>query len=494
MRNDFYLTFYTKKEQVPMSVRRYLLIAVIAVFPLSAGIENLSLSQAVEMVKHDNSEIKISRFEEQMKSYEVQAVEGMNYGTLDLTVNALRSNDALNVFGFKLQSREANFGDFGFSDFLGGIGGVMQASGGDFNAFSQIMSNPLAQEQMLSVEPTDLNYPDDRNYFQAKFTYKIPLYTGGKLTEYGNITKALHTMSKMDTSKIVNAKIFQVKKAFYDISLVNHYIGSLSKIIDNIDRLESIVNSMQNEGYAKDVDLLEVQARRAEADSLYNQASLNRDLAYQFLSFLLNKEVSSVRAVEEMAPMPHATVDDIYRDNIDIKKAELGLKISQMAVNAEAANFVPTVGGFGEYGSADDEFLNEFTQKDSYTVGVQVNLNIFKGGIDKANLEKARVKNLQVQEQVVWAKKGIALKVKQLKTEIMSLDSDIRSSQKQLKFATRVFESYQGRYKEGVVSISDVLIKQSKQLEVLLQLQTVTNKRNTKVFELNSILNPGDYI
>jgi len=192
--------------------------------------------------------------------------------------------------------------------------------------------------------------------------------------------------------------------------------------------------------------------------------------------------------------MPVVRLFDIYSDNIDIRKAKLGLEISQMAVKAEQASYLPTVGAFGEYGSADDVFLNDFAEKDAYTVGVQVNLNLFNGGIDKANIEKAKVKNLQVKEQVELAKKGIALKVTQLKTEAFSLDSDIASYNTQLRFARKVYDSYQARYKEGIVSISDVLIKKSKELEVLLQLQTVKNKRNAKVFELNSIINPGDYL
>jgi len=476
-----------------MWIKKYTVIAVMAM-PLWGGIQNLSLVQALEMVRHDNLEVKISRFEEQMKAYEEEAAKGMNYGKLDLTINAMRSNDALNVFGFKLQSREANFGDFGFSDFLGGIGGAMQASGGDFAAFSQMMSDPAAQAQMLSVEPADLNYPDARNFFQTKLTYKIPLYTGGKLTEYGNISNALYRMSKMDTGKVINAKIYQVKKTFYDISLVNNYISNLRKIIKNINTLRDVVVSMKKEGYAQDVDVLEVDARKAEAGSLYNQAILNRELAYQFLSFLLNREVSSIKFVKEKAKMPTTRLADIYRDNIDIRKAELGLQISQMSVKAQEASYLPTIGAFGEYGSADNRFLNDFTQKDSYTVGIQVNLNIFNGGVDRANIEKAKVKSMQVQEQVELAKRGIALKVTQLKTEILSLDSDIRSYETQLKFAKRVYTVYHGRYKEGIVSISDVLMKQSKELEVLLKLQGVKNKRNAKVFELNSILNPGEYL
>ena len=52
---------------------------------------------------------------------------------------------------------------------------------------------------------------------------------------------------------------------------------------------------MKTEGYAQEIDTLEVQARKAEAQSMYNQAKLNRDLAYEFLSFLLDEEVISIQ-------------------------------------------------------------------------------------------------------------------------------------------------------------------------------------------------------
>lgn len=436
-------------------------------WPLFAGLNNLDINQAISMLKNNNLELKISHFNEQMKAYEVVVAKGNHYGKLDVTVTGMRSNDALNVFGFKLQSREATFGDFGFAEFDA--------------------TNP----NILSVQPSDLNYPKDRNHYQTKISYILPLYTGGKLSEYGRITDALHRMSQWDTQKLINEKIFQTKKAFYDISLVDNYIVNLSKIIKNIDHLESIVESMGEEGYAQDIDLLEVQARKAEAESMYNQAKLNRDLAYQFLSFLLNKEVSSIKKVNDMAPMPSIDTVEVESNNIDIQKALLGLQITEMALKVEEANYLPTVGAFGEYGSADNTFWNEFEEKDAYTVGVQLKWNIFNGGIDSANLEKAKVNHLKVENEVALAKSGIALKVKKLETEILSKNADVKSYKKQLRFAKKVYENYRSRYKEGIVSISDVLIKQSRELEVLLKLLTAKNERNTKIFELNSILNAG---
>lgn len=446
-------------------MKKYLIFLL--AWPLFAGLNNLDIQQAISMLKSNNLELKISHFTEQMKAYEAAAAKGHNYGKLDLSVTGMRSNDAGNVFGFKLQSREATFGDFGFAEFD--------------------PSNP----NILNVQPSALNYPESRSHYQTKLSYMLPLYTGGKLTEYGRITEAMHRMSQWDTQKLLNEKIFQTKKAFYDISLVENYIFNLSKIIKNINHLEEIVKSMGEEGYAQEIDLLEVQARRSEAESMHNQAKLNRDLAYQFLSFLLNEKVDTIKKVNDMAPMPNIDVTEIESNNIDIQKALLGLKISQMAMDVEKSNYLPTIGAFGEYGSADNELWNEFRDKDAYTVGVQLTWNIFNGGIDDANLEKAKVNHLKVQDQVSLAKSGIALKVKKLETEILSKNADVKSFQKQLRFAKKVYENYRSRYKEGIVSISDVLIKQSRELEVLLKLLTVKNERNTKIFELNSILNRG---
>ena len=122
----------------------------------------------------------------------------------------------------------------------------------------------------------------------------------------------------------------------------------------NITKLEAIIATMETEGYAKDTDLLEVQARKAEAKSMYNQAKLNKELAYQFLSFLLNQKVDTIRKVSTMAKMPRVDLQALLDNNIDIQKARLGLEISKMAVEAEEGNFRPEVGAFGEYGSADN--------------------------------------------------------------------------------------------------------------------------------------------
>jgi len=442
---------------------------------------DLSLENALNIMKNNNLELKISKFNEEMKEHEAKIAQGHNYGKLDLKVQALRSNDAGNVFGFKVKSREANFGDFGFSDFLTPLGGAI-------NGASQ-GNPPPNMSGLLNVQPNDLNYPDARNHFQTTLTYMVPLYTGGKLDQYGKITKALHTMSQIDTDKLLHEKVFQTTKTFYDISLINHYINNLTSIVGNINQLQEIVSSMKEEGFAKEIDELEVRARKSEAESMLTQATYNKELTYQYLSFLLNHKVTSINTVDNLAPTPNVIKEEVQSNNLDIQKAKLGLEITDMAIKLQESNFLPTLGAFGEYGSSDNKIFNDFIDKDFYTVGLQLEWNLFNGNIDKYNLEKAKVENMKVREQVELAKSGTCLKVRKLMTEIKSKDADIKSLETQFDFATKVYESYQEQYKEGISSISDVLIKQSKELEVLLKLLTAKNDHNAKVFELTSIIN-----
>ncbi len=449
-----------------MKMRIYLILMCVA-FPLFGNVTNLELKEALAMLEEKNLEIKIAKFDEQMKLLESKLPMATRLGKLDATLSAVRSNDAGNVFGFKVQSREATFNDFGAEEFI--------LSGFD-----------------TSIAPHNLNYPDARNHYSTKFTYSIPLFTGGKITHYSRIAHDMYEMSKIDKDKVIARKVYETKKTFYDITLVENYIKNLSKITKNISRLESIVKEMVKEGYAIGTDLLEVQAHKAEADSLLIQAKLNRELAYQYLSFLLNEEVESIKNIDEMAPLNMPSKEEIENDSFDTQKALLGLQITENAVWVQRAAFLPMIGGFAEYGSADNVIFNDFSEKDFYTVGVQATWNIFNGFSDKINLEKAKLEHLKTMTQVELAKSGTELKAKQLQTEALSAFEMVRSDEKRLTYASKVYENYLAKYKEGMISIGDVLVKQSKELEVLLKLLTTKNTYNAKVFELDSLTKKGE--
>ena len=476
-------------------MRRFLVSMVVAVSAF-AGVEHLTLDQALKLLHKNNSQIKIAKMDERIAHFQTKLARSYNFGSLDLVFNALRSNDAGNVFGFKLQAREATFRDFGFSDFLGGIvnaldmtdGKIDNAANGNLAALYNIMSNPAMQDRLLSTAPHDLNFPKARNHFQTKVQYKLPLFTGLKLTMYSKISKQMERLKGLEAQKVMNEMEYQTKKTFYDITLVENYIQKLKILRNHMDKLEEIIKNFKKEGYAKDTDVLEVEAKKAEVLAMLNQAKLNRNLAYQYLGFLINEDVDSISHVKELAPMPKMPTQKMVAEAIDYKRAQLGKKITQMNVKLQRSGFFPMVGAFAEYGSADNKPFNDFWKKDAYTVGAQLKWNLFSGGADYAKVQEAKIKDMQMSEKLLLAKRGLALKINQLKTAIKSKEYDIKARTKQFELARKIYDMYQAKYKEGLVKISDVLIKHAEEIQALLQLLKAKTERNEKVFELESLL------
>jgi len=431
----------------------------------------LTLDEALDILKSDNLEIKAATLDVKSAKEKAKTVSGMNWGKLDLIQDYANSNDAGNVFGFKLTSREANFGDFGAKEF---------------------MDNFMMGKPDYTTPPHDLNYPESRNFFQTKLKYEVPLFTGFQITSYSNIMDAMAKMKTLDKQQIINEKIYQTRKSFYDMALLNESIKNLNTILKNIETLENTTQSMIDVGYAKKVDLLEVQAKKGNVERLISQMKSNKKLLYQYISFLLNHRIKNIKTPSQDVPMPTFSDEEILKSNIDLQKASTGLEIRKNMLSASQASYYPMVGAFAEIATADDSFLGDMSDHKAYTVGARLQWNLFNGGIDKAKIEKSKIEQLKTQTQIQLAKKGIALKIAKIRTQIKTLDTDIESLNKELALANAIYDNYEGRYREKLSSMSDVIIKQSEQIQKILQLQMAHNKRNERIFALEKLANGED--
>ena len=427
--------------------------------------EPLSLSQALERVRQNNLELSIASLDEEISRLEHTIAEGQSWGTLDLTQTALRSNDALSVFGFKLQSREATFGDFGFG----------------------ALPYPL-DSSVVSIQPNDLNYPKTQNHFQTALEYTIPLYTGGKIEAHQKIAHALKVLKTLNKEELVLQKQFEVKKTFHTLSLLHYHRAQLLIIASNVSKMEQMTQGMLEEGYAKNVDLLEVQARKSDVERLIHQSDANQKLLFHFLSFLLQAPIESIVWVDEDVAFAGQSEEKLLESNVAIQKALKGVDISKIQIDLAQSAFLPQVGAFASYGSSDDTFLNDFTDKQSYTLGLQMRWNILRGGVDKNTLEKSRVEHLKAQLQLRLAQEGTLLQWRKLKTQIDNDSFEIESLKKELALAEAIYENYAGRYREKLVSIHEVLLKQSDEIGKRLKLRELQNRRNEKIFELETLI------
>lgn len=430
--------------------------------------DSLNLEEALEILKSQNLEIKSAQTEFLAALEDAKIASAHHYGKLDIIQDVAKSDDAGNVFGFKLSSREANFGDFGAKEF---------------------MDNFMAGNPDYKTPPKNLNYPDSREYFQSKLKYEIPIFTGFKISSYEDVMNSVAKIKNLEKSKVVNEKVYETKKSFYDMALLEDSIKNLNAILANIATLEKMTKEMIEVGYAKKIDLLEVEAKKGNVERLIAQMESNKDLLYHYISFLLNQKVTSVKTPSLEIPELSISNSQIIKNNLDIQMANNGLLAKKSMIDAAQSSYYPMIGAFAEISTADDKFLGEAGDHKSYTIGARLSWNVFNGGIDGANIEKSRLEYIKMKTQVDLANSGIELQIQKIKTEIDSLNDDITSLKKELALAEEIYKNYEARYKEKLSSMSDVVIKQSEQIQKILQLQQTLNKRNEKIFALEKIAN-----
>ena len=445
---------------------KYLFIMLLVLTTIQAS-PYLGLEEAIKILKSDNLEIKSATYDIETAEESANAVSGNHWGKLDFIQDFSNSNDAGNVFGFKLASREAAFNDFGFSEF------------------------DMSNQNLLNTQPRDLNYPDARNFFQSKLKYELPIFTGFKISSYSDVMKSMTKIKRLNKAQVVNEKIYQLRKSFYDMSLLRTSEENLKTILQNINTLETMTKNMIEVGYAKSVDLLEVKSKKVNIERLISQMQSNQKLLYHYISFLLNKKITDIKLPSVDIVMPKYTNDEIISSNLDIQKASSGLEVTKSMIDVSQSAYYPTVGAFAEVGTADDTFLGDASDHASYTIGARLTWNIFNAGIDKANIEKSRLNFLKMQTKVKLATSGIELQVEKIQTEIETLNKEINSLEQELKLADKIYKNYEGRYREKLTSMSDVIIKQSEQIQKILQLQQARNKRNERIFALEKLAN-GD--
>ena len=281
-------------------------------------------------------------------------------------------------------------------------------------------------------------------------------------------------------------KIYELRKSFYDSSLLETFIMNLEKVVKNIGKIETMTQTMIKEGYAKNIDLLEVKSKKTSVERLLLQSKSNYTLNLQFISFLVNQEVRSLD-VSSLAVLDHKHLNIDVGQLIMVKKAHEGVEISKQMIHLQVADFLPTVGAFVEYGSSDETLFGNFESHDSYTVGLQVKMNLFNGLQTMANLEKAKLGVMKAQMQLQIAQKGLGLKVQQLVSEVSSLSEELKSLNTQLRLEEAIVANVHNRYAEKLLSISQVMIAESEHLKKVLEFQKISNQRNEKILYLTML-------
>ena len=412
---------------------------------------------------NNNLELKAKKLNIKKAKADLEKAKGYDWGTLTLGEEISRTNNALYVFGMKLESREATFRDFGFSDFLGGVSYALQMANGDFGKFSNMMQDPNMQNMLLSTAPDDLNNPAPRTNFKTKLVYEVPLFTGFKLKYAKEMADLQVRANKYKYADDRNKLAIEVLKAYNGAVAAKYFIMALKKAKETTTSFVKMIKDFYDQGMATNIDLLQAKKRDNEVNAMLIEAENRYQLALSYLRFLTDDETIDDVKDFKVIYTPNVTLDKLIKDALknrdDLKWMRANVETMQKKVKMDKSEYYPMIGAHLEYGFNDNRFTLS-TKKDYYLAAVGMNWKLF----DKtrgANVEKSKIEALQVDYYYKYMKKGIALDVKQKYLNFKSKHAIVKEKITNKNLAEEILKKYTYMYKQGMINITILLMKEA---------------------------------
>jgi len=397
--------------------------------------QSVNFDDVLKQTLNNSKDLQQQKLNIDSAKLDTKMIDSINYGKLAITEEFSRTNHSGYVFNSKLSSREASFRDFGFNE--------MPAP--DF------------------TEPKNLNYPDDRNNFNTKITYDIPLFTGFKLSNQKDILRLQEKANELKYNLDKKSLELEVLKAYNSAVVAKDFVKALEKAKEAVLKIVESANAFHKEGFVTKIDVNEAKVYALNINSSLIEAKNNFQLALAYLIFLSsNDEISDVQELENIY-FDFPNKDELYKialENRDeVKIQDIQVTATKKNIEIAKSAYLPTIYSHLEYGFNDDRLTLD-KDKDYYMALVGVSLTLFD---DTRNIEKQKSKIEYAKATLNQEKLKDAIKL-ELKKAILDLEAKEAILEEKIEaknLANSVLEQAKLQYKNRLISMTTLLSQEA---------------------------------
>ncbi len=419
---------------------RQIAAGILLSVPIWAQAGILTFEQSVQQALQNNPEITAADGNIAQAEAALKAAKGARLPQINTEFNVINSDDALNVFGMKLQERQATFNDFGANEF-----------------------NP-ANPNVLSVAPKNLNYPGEWTHYNAKVQLLIPIWNGGKIAGYQDQAKAMAQAARYGKNAVKQFLTYNVFRAYDAVHTARAYIEVAQKALVAAESYVKTTKNMVEQGIVVKSELLRALVNRSEAQLALDRAKNQEQLALDALRTLLAMEMGEAIEVGKRVDISLpgedvvALVSMALAQNPKLAALRQQYESNLAEVKVAQAERYPHINALAEKNFNSDHFG---FQADSYTLALQAKWKLADFGITQATVARMRAKantqaaklqseENQVRLQVIQAWRNYQVANKKITTTRLNEEQAAEANRLVLK-----------RYKAGVATITELLASQA---------------------------------
>lgn len=301
------------------------------------------------------------------------------------------------------------------------------------------------------------------NSHSNAITASIPIYTGGQLSGTIDQAKANYKSYALGETKAY----IEMKKTATDGYFSLLQAGNMENLYqDSVNQLEEHLKNVQAQydvGVVAKVDVLRSEVSLANAQQQLIQATNNYDVAEASLNKIIGTSLdTTLKLKDSLQYTPYENdmqycLDYASMNRAELEQSRLAIDAAKGAVKVAKSGFLPKVnasaseawGGRGSNWPGDD--------KENWTVGISVSMNIFDSGVTLSKVHAAEEKLLQAEETYRDTVNSVELEVRSNYLGLREAEKRISTTQVAVAKAEEDFHIAQVRYMAGVGTNLDVI-------------------------------------
>ena len=436
---------------------------------------SLSLDSCLALAVRNNKDLTIAQMKEDVATLNRKEAFTHYLPRVDATGAYVRTEKQLSLLSDEQKDALSNMGTT-MGEKAGPIIQNMAAQNPQFASLFQqlggLASQLVPEINQLGQGLVDALHTDTRNTTAAAIMLTQPLYMGGKIVAYNNITRYAEQIAKAQSDQKMQDLVVQVETAYWQIvSLESKRELALGykKLIDTLDyNVEQLIEG----GLATKADGLSVKVKKNEADvtliQIDNGLALSRMLLCQLCGIDVNTEVHPTDDVMTMplgsAALPAADcVGTAMESRPELRALSLLTKVNNEKVKVVRSDFLPKVALNAGYLWSNPSVYNSFERKfkGMWSVGVMVNVPLINWGEGcykvRAAKTEARISELTLED----VRETIELQTTQCSQKLLEATNREETAQRSMAEAEENLRFANLGLSEGVIPVSNVLAAQT---------------------------------
>lgn len=340
----------------------------------------------------------------------------------------------------------------------------------------------------LNIEtPFGFDLPGrERVETQAGIKLVQPLYRPSEMFDLPNAANHRIDSKKSALARSKETARAKVATAYLDALRLRVRLDSNKEFIANLESNLGEVKRLFKLGRVSDLDLLKIEQGVALAKQANFKLSQLLGPAEQFVGFNLGKNTqveTSFDGVRQFAGPKIILLNDAGPGRKDLDGIRQSIAAVDAQVSAITSKYLPEVTGEVSYSIVDPTSFND----DRWLEGKLVlSWTLFAGGTRSSEKRELLAHKSALQENLRMLSNGRQVALSRLKAELASLESERKLNDDLLKRAQRVYKIESRRYKEGRISLTDLIdaaqnLRQRREASQLTMLDLVETKVRAEV-------------